>query len=96
MLRLVGQDLVRRAGLPRLQRRAEVHQVCLLRGERLVGAVQVVDQERERRRVDADEAPFDLGLAADLDGGDERDQQRDQPDAQASYPHRRPARPRTT
>jgi hypothetical protein len=52
--------------------------------------VQIVDQERKRGRVDADQAPLDLGLAADLDRRHHGDEKRDQPDADPAHAACRP------
>jgi len=75
------QDLVGGAAAARLQGGLKREEVCGLCAQGVVGAVKVVDEERERCRVHADEAALDLRLAANLDGRDQRDQQREQPHA---------------
>jgi hypothetical protein len=70
-----------------LQSRLPLHQVGGLRRERVVGAVEVVDQKRERGGVRADQAPLHLRLAPDLHRRDKRHQERDEPDLDG------PARP---
>ena len=82
----VAQHLVRRATATRPQRRPPLRQLGLLDGQQVVAAVQVVDQKAERCGVDADQAPLDLGLAADLDRRHEGDQERDQPHADPGQP----------
>src|SRR5204862_3307716 len=64
---LVGQDLVGGPAAAGLQRRAPLREVDFLGAQRVVGAVQVIDQKCERGRVDTHQAALDLGLAADLD-----------------------------
>ena len=87
---LVGQHLVRGGVAARLEGRLSLGQVGRFRLQGVVGTVEIVDEECESGRVGADEAALDLGLAADLHRGDQRDQQGDQPDADG------PARGRTS
>ena len=83
-LGLAGEDLVRRPAATRLQHGVALHQVDRLNLQRVIGPMEVVDQEGEGGRIDADQASLDLGLAPNLNGGHERDQQRDQPETDRS------------
>jgi hypothetical protein len=80
-IRLVGQNLIGSRARAAGQHVLTLAQRDLFRVQGIVGPVKVVDQECKRGGIGADEAAHDLSLAADLDGGHDRDQQRDDPDA---------------
>ena len=89
---LVGKHLVRSVVAAGSQRGLLLRQVGGFRLQRVVGAMEVVDEECERGGVGAGEAAFDLRLAPDLDGGHQRNEQGDEPDADraAGCPGQRP------
>jgi hypothetical protein len=90
-----GEHLVGRRAVACLQRGLTLLEVRLFGEQRVVGPVQVVDEEGERRGIDPDQASHHLRLAANLNRGHRGDQQRDHPDADRSSrrpPPRRPPR----
>jgi len=89
-VRLALQHLVGGAALARLKPRAEAREICLLSIQGVVGPMQVVDEEREGGGVGPDQAALHLSLAAELNRGDQSNQERDQPHADAA-PAARPA-----